>query len=319
MSVEGMALVKLVGKEVYLRLEDDSELMEVEEDGHVLAKVTGLDQGVGLWIEHRSFPIRENGGITPRIAQYFIPFRNLKSIAMVDLEAEEAAASEISLEEAMGIVSNVREELEQKAATRVNASGGSYRGAKLDGANLKNIKMSETDLEGVDFSGAILVNGYFKDSNFKEAKLTGADLTNAYLWQASLESTMLESSNLKGANLWCANLKNANLARANLERTNFTEANMEEVRLTGATIKECKLYGAKLDGIIATVDELNALAECLKGEAEEHLEQEYLDASKWCCQKADQFYTRAKNGPGSQACKTLMNKIKLAEEETSAQ
>lgn len=317
----GMTMERLIGVEVFLRLETNADFVEGElEDGRIRVHVTGVDPTLGLWVLTRKYTIKQPTGIETVAAQVMIPFRAILSIAMVDKSVSLTDEGPIaaSLEDAMQTEGAGKEELEAKAAQKINCSRQSFRNAQLEKANLRGIVMRETDLERANLRGACLAQADLKDAQLREVSAERADFTSAYLWEAVLENANLEGAILKDANLYMANLKGCNLSKSDLTGANLVETMLTDAKLTGATIENVKLLNAKVSKIQATEKEFRALGVSLKKEAKEYLQSSYFTQARWCLEKAIAFFQQAKDGASASDAKNLLEDLEEEEKLSSA-
>ncbi len=316
----GMSMGRLIGVEVYLRLEDNTDFLEDEQDdGRIIVKITGVE-AIGLWALNRQYAVKRDSDITMMAAQILIPFRSIKSIAMLDNTIASAAEeSEVaSLEEMMADEGGGREELEHAAANKITCSRASFRGAALERANLANIIMQETDLEGADLRNAILTNADLRDASLREIQGDGADFSEARLWGASLEGSSFTGASFKNANLLNANFKSANLSKANLEGANLVETTLTDCNLKGANLEGVKLLHARVGKLNATEVEYKSLGASLRKEGKDLHATGYFTEAKWCLEKAVDFFQMAKDQISASEAKNYLEDVEEEEKLSAA-
>ncbi len=308
-----MTMDRLVGVEVYLRLDQNTDFVEAEEeDGRIRVKVTGVDPTLGIWVLANRYSVRQQSHLTTVPAHVLIPFRSILSIAMID-KALQQEAEATSLEEAMAGESASKEDMERNARDKVNCSRQSYRSAKFEGANLAGIVMRETDLERANLRRADLSNADLKDATLREVNAEGANFQGAYLWEAILEGSMLTGANFKGANLYLANLKSASLANAVLDGANLVECTLTDAKITGASLDNVKLLRAKIGKMQGTDREWKLLGTALKKEGKEYFTGSYLSEARWCLEQASNFFKQAKDQVSMGEVKNILDDVEEEE------
>jgi uncharacterized protein YjbI with pentapeptide repeats len=320
-AATGMTMERLIGLDVYLRVDNNPDLVEAEdEDGRILVRVTGIDPVIGLWVMTRGYPIKKDGAVSLVGAHILVPYRHIDSVAMIDplLMAEDEGSMASSLEEAMQTEGSSKEDLEKKAATKVPCSRQSFRNAKLSGANLRGIVMRETDLERADLRNACFVGADLKDATLREINGEGADFSHAYLWEAGMEGANLHGAIFREANLYMANLKQANLQGAILDGANLVEVVLTDANLKGASLENVKLLRARLAKVQASDAEWKMFGTSLKKEGKEYLSSNYFSEARWCFEKALGFFQQAKDGIAASELKNMLEDLEEEEKLSAA-
>ncbi len=141
----------------------------------------------------------------------------------------------------------------------------------LTGANLRGINLNRFEqfggqipisLNKINLSGASLVGAKLDSANLIGADLSNTDLSAATLMRADLSRANLTGANLLEADLWCANLKGANLRKVRLS-TVLVEVRQGQwgkekrvVKKVEANLHDSDLSEADLTGAEATPEQL---------------------------------------------------------------
>ncbi len=161
---------------------------------------------------------------------------------------------------------------------RVDLTGTSMRGARLDrsklqgaslgGAQLQGASLPEAQLQGASLhfaqlQGAFLILSQFQSASLDEAQLQGASLDGAQLqgaslYRAALQGARLGSSALQGVSLVEAQLQGASLNKAQLQgamllRSRLTQAVLVDSYIWRARTTDCegaRVLGNKSDDIV---------------------------------------------------------------------
>ena len=92
--------------------------------------------------------------------------------------------------------------------TRIDLSGGAFRGLDLAGTDLSGADLSGADLRGAVLSGANLVDARLEGANLFKAALDGADLNRANLSGAQF----LQCGQIEVAHNWQSTYRDEELA-----------------------------------------------------------------------------------------------------------